>query len=191
MQIDDQWNLVITVNDTVRIFHVPISKAVFEANFRILSATKADIFGNGNQYAFLSGLNVAALTLKDVGRRLAKQFNEDEGSDSGAAALLAELRRCSTVLVPSATGYEILPLSSALSAKAISAEDWEDAENQLVFFTSAVWLTPRKTRREAAKVLADIMSCSLTSSNAEEYASGLRTSAPANAPGTPALSVPT
>ena len=102
MHIDDNWNLVLPVTDTVQVFHAPITKAVFEANFRILSATKADLFGHGNQYAFLSGLNVSALTLKDIGKRQAEERGEE--GDSGAQSLLNELQRTSTILVPSDKG---------------------------------------------------------------------------------------
>ena len=177
MKIDDNWNLVIPVSDSVHVYHAPITRAVFEANFRILSATKADIFGHGNQYAFLSGLNVSALTLKDIGKRLASERGEE--GDSGAQALLGELQRTSTVLVPGAQGYEILPVVSALASGSLDEDSWADVENELVFFTCAVFLTPRKARKAAAQALTDILECSLTSSNCEEYARGLTTSAPA------------
>lgn len=181
MQIDDNWNLVIPVTDSVRVFHSPISKAVFEANFRILSETKADIWGHGNQYALLSGRNVAALTLKDIGKRLSEQrgdLDEDgKPRDAGAQALLNELKRLSTILAPGNNGYETLPLQAAISQGALDNDDWEDVENQLVFFTCAVCLTPRKARKAAAQALADIMECSLSSSSCEEYVNGLMTSA--------------
>ena len=180
MQIDDNWNVVIPVTDSVRVFHAPISKAVFEANFRILSSTKADLFGHGNQYAFLSGIHVATLTLKDIGKRMAAERAED--GDGGAQALLNELQRSSTVLAPTTEGYDILPLPAAFSQGLIDHEDWVDVENQLTFFTCAVSLTPRRTRRAAAQALADVLEFSLTSSNCEEYARGLTTSVKAETP---------
>ncbi len=187
MKIDDNWNLIVPVTDTIQVHHCPITKAVFEANFRVLSATKADIFGHGNQYAFLSGLNVAALTLKDIGQRLASERGEE--GDSGAKALLNELQRTSMVLVPGEKGYEMLPVPAAIAQGILDADDWADVENQLVFFTCAVWLTPRRSRKAAAEALASILECSLSSSSCEEYMLGLTTSAKPVAP-TPS-SVPT
>lgn len=180
MKIDDDWNLVVPVIDSVSVFHTPLSQAAFEANFRLISATKADLFGRGNQYAFLSGLNVAALTLKDLGRRQAAERGEE--GDAGAQALLDELARTSTVLVPGRAGLDILPVPAALSSGAVEVADWEDVENQLVFFTCAVYLTPRRARRTAAQALVEILGASLTSSNCEAYARGSTTSAPAGAP---------
>ncbi len=174
MHIDDDWKLVLPITDSIQVFHSPITKAVFEANFRLLSATKADIFGHGNQYAFLSGLNVAALTLKDVGKRLSEERGQD--GDYGAQSFLGELQRCSTILAPGANGYDILPVGTALAQGSLDADDWADAENELVFFTCAACLTPRKARKAVAMAMADLLECSLSSLSCEEYARGLTTS---------------
>ncbi len=171
MHIDDDWKLVLPITDSVQVFHSPITKAVFEANFRLLSATKADIFGHGNQYAFLSGLNVAALTLKDIGKRLSDERGQE--GDYGAQSFLGELQRCSTILAPGANGYDILPVGTALAQGTLDADDWADVENELVFFTCAACLSPRKARKAVAQAMADLLECSLTSLSCEEYARGL------------------
>lgn len=175
MKIDENWNLILPVDDSVQVFHTPISQNVFEVNHKLLRFTKDELFANGPQSAILSGMYVAALTLRDIGAKLAADRGDPDG-DSGAKAFLAELSRLSMILAPGDAGYEITPVAAAISSGAISADAWADIENELVFFTAAVFVNARGNRKTAAMTVAEVMNCSLTSSTCEEHAAGLRTS---------------
>ena len=137
MRINDDLKIVIPIGDTndaapcVQAFHIPISRDVFEQNFKIIAATKASMFSAGSARAASVGMTIAALTLRDEGATLA-----GGNGDGGASALLAEIKRLTTILAPTESGFEQLPVDIAIKQGIIDAEDWREVEAQLVFFTS-------------------------------------------------------
>lgn len=183
VEINDALNVVIPVkvdadgNTLVYGYHIPISKEVFDANYRILSATNAAIFARGSKFAAQVGPRIATLRLRDEAAQDAAD-REDFDTDGnpradGAAALLADIKRLTTVMVPGPNGWECIPVDAAIGRKNIDAEDWSEAESALVFFTCTYAMTPRANRRRLVEGLFSVMPGLITSLLPTEFASSL------------------
>ena len=71
MHIDDSLGLVVPIRDDglgISAYHVPISRHVYEANFRLLSHVKSDLAQGGVYYQMEAGPRVAALLVRDRAR---------------------------------------------------------------------------------------------------------------------------
>lgn len=160
-------------------YHTPISMATFDANFRVLAAAKSALFDKGPRYAFEVGAQVAALHLRDAGRRDAQERMEFDASgnptDGGVDALLADLRRLTMVAVPSASGWEQVPVDVAVQRGALDAEDMREVDNALVFFTCIYFLTARAQRAQIASVAASVCRGSTASSSLTDWIASLPT----------------
>lgn len=182
MQIDDNLNLVIPavehlyidksdgkdierVEITAYAYHTPISRDVFTANFRLLTQTIADSQKNGAQYHLIHGKTVAGLTLREVAKAEGLQ----------AAPILAEIRRLTSILAPTANGYEPLPVDVALARDVIDDEVWGEVESAIVFFTCNYCLEKKFLRASTAKTAASILGGYITSSTPTEYCVSLKT----------------
>lgn len=158
-------------------YHTTISFQTFEANYRALAATKAALFAQGPRYAFEVGAQIAALTLRDAGRKdSADRLDVDASgnpSDGGVGALIADLHRLTTVAVPAASGWEQAPLDVAIQRGALDADDVREVEGALVFFTCVWFLTPRAQRKAAAGVAASVARGSITSLSVSDWIASL------------------
>lgn len=190
MRIDDNLKLVIpirtetveTVHEdgkkedvertVIHAYHTPISREVFEVNYRALSETKARIFGKGTAYAASSGPMIASLTFREIAKDIAMERGEKDPDTS----LLMEIRRLTTVLAPTASGYELLPVDIAISREIVDPDEWRETESFLVFFTSLFSMTRKAHRKEIGESLAGILRGSITSFPPMEYLDSLRTS---------------
>ena len=161
MQITSDLRLTFPIkwNDagepTVYAYHTPISRQVFELNYRLIGGTLAML---QSKSVGTNVVDVATLALKDIGRRDAREWGLPEGlsvEDGGMAVpLLAELKRLTSIIAPTPEGSRSIPVDKALQANLISAEDWEEAEAALVFFTAGF----STKRRNLASVAADLAS---------------------------------
>lgn len=165
MKITETLNLAIDCNG-VTIFHTPISRDVFDTNYRIFAATKAALAGKGTAYQVESAPQIASLALKD----------EAQKEELDARSVLSEIKRLSTVLVPSADGYDYLPIDTAINRGMIDAEDWKEAESSLVFFTCHFVMALRANRRRVSEIVSTLINGTITSLALMDYASSLRTS---------------
>jgi hypothetical protein len=173
MKIDDNLALAFDVG-ACKGFHTPISRAVFEANFKIISATKAALFyGNSSAVVNVSPV-IAALTLKDEGKKIAAE-SEMEG-DGGGDAVIAEIKRLTLIMVSGASGWDMLPVDAAIQSGAMDAEDWQEALSELVFFTASYALARKADRPRATKGVCAITGLDTTSLSAEEFMASLPTS---------------
>jgi fermentation-respiration switch protein FrsA (DUF1100 family) len=173
--ITEALNVVMPVReDGVMAYHTPISREVFEANYRILSAAKASISQKGVVYLMDAGPRIAALTLREEGRKDAQE--RGDAGDGGASALLAELRRLTMILAPGPNGWAMVPVDTALAQNLIDAEEWSETESALVFFTFHYALSRKAERSKIATATALILKGSITSFSAMEYAASLPTS---------------
>jgi hypothetical protein len=189
MKISDNLALTIDVG-AVKAYSTPVSREVFEANFKIISATKAALFsGTGKSVIQVSPV-IAALTLKDEGRKLADEAGDEEG-DGGASALIAEIKRLTVILAPGADGWDMLPVDTAIQSGAMDAEEWGEALSELVFFTVSYTLARKADRKAAAEGLCSITNLDMSSLSAEEFMASLPTSTMADpTPKKAASSVP-
>ena len=192
IRVDEKLNIVISVADedgqpAFYVYSAPISREVFEANFRILSLTYAEITGQDSSYLSV-GIRCAALTLKDVAASEAARKGRQ--GDGGAAALLAEIKRLTTILAPSQGGWDTLPVPDAVRSGVLTDEEWSEVESAIVFFTGAYWLAPGRRRKEVVTALCSMLGWQATSSLPSEFAAGLPTSKPGASPKMGASSVP-
>lgn len=200
MKIDESRNIVLpVVTETIRkkikgkdvsekivrvhAFHTPISRAVYEQNFRVLAATKSALASKGSHYLMGSGPRVAALTLADEGRKDAAErgrFNEDGNVvDEETPALLAEIKRLTTILCPGQNGWEMLPVDVAINQEKIDGEDWEEVASSIVFFSCHYSIARKSDREVTAQTMAHFLSGSITSSTPTEFVDSLQKSTPA------------
>lgn len=179
MRLNDAVNLVLPVGEK-QAFHVPLSREVFEANYRILAATKAALSSKGIYYQMDAGPRIAALTLLDEARKDAEERgNTDDagqGRDTAGRAILGEIKRLTTIICEGTAGFDPLPVEAAISAGHIDADDWREAESALVFFTCLYSLAPKAAKTKTAEAVASILPGSITASSLSEYASSLQNS---------------
>lgn len=174
--INEALNLVLPIREnehgvSLYAFHTPISREVFEANYRLLGAVKGALMSKGPAYNVASGPLISALALKDEGRKDANDAGEL--GDGGASALLGEIKRLTVVLVPSSSGWETVPVDTAIAQGHLDAEDWSEAESAIVFFTCHCAMARRVDRGRMAAGAASILKGSTTSSAATAYATSL------------------
>jgi hypothetical protein len=160
---------------TIYAYHIPISRLTFEQNYRLIGGTLAML---QSKSVGTNVVDVATLALKDIGRRDAREWGLPEGlsvEDGGMAVpLLAELKRLTYIIAPSAAGYEAIPAVLALARNVISAEDWEECEAGLVFFMCG-YSTKRRNLPAVADIMASDLRGSITSLLPTEWAAGLKT----------------
>ena len=180
--INDALNLVLPVRSNedgeplIWAHHTPISTDVFRANYRIIAETNAAIWGKGIKYAATAGARIANLTLLDI----SKADAQEHGIEDAGPALLAEIKRLTLILAPGANGFETLPVDVAIARKVIDADDWDEAEGSLCFFTAAFHLAKRAGRKKFSELIASVIAGSTTSLGPTEYGSSLRQSTPVN-----------
>jgi hypothetical protein len=170
---------------TVYAYHTPISRQVFEMNYRLIGGTLAML---QSKSVGTNVVDVATLALKDIGRRDAREWGLPEGlsvEDGGMAVpLLAELKRLTSIIAPTPEGYRSIPVDKAIQGNLISAEDWEEAESALVFFCAG-FSTKRRNLATVAADLASPLGGSITSLLPSDWIAslpGLTTIPPASAP---------
>ncbi|MHB8388152.1 MAG: hypothetical protein ACYDBH_01065 [Acidobacteriaceae bacterium] len=180
MKIDDKYRIVIPIgrdsagNAILNVYSTPISREVFEANYRILSATHAALLTPGLAKAAMIAPRIASLRLRDEGARDAADRGEE--GDSGASALLAEIKRLTLLLTYDNTGWNMFPVDAAIAQGVIDGEDWREVESALVFFTCSFYMVHRRDRKVIMETIAEILRGSITSFEPMEYAASLQTS---------------
>ena len=178
MQIDEKLNLVfpIKVSDDgtplVWAYHTPISKEVFTANYRVIAATNATIWGKGLKYAATAGARIGHLTLLDIAKADAAEY----GTEDSGPKIMGELKRLTLILAQNETGFDFIPADVAIARNVIDADDWDEAEAELVFFTAAYAMSRKAGRKTFCELISSVMAGSITSSTATEFATSLRTS---------------
>ena len=167
MKIDENLNLVLPLGD-LKIYHSPISRAVFEANYKAIGATKAELASKGIYYEMGSGPRIATLTFMDAIRA--------DSDESKGVAFLAELKRLSMVLAPSASGWDMIPVDTAIARGLFDSEDWQEVESALVFFTVHQSLAKKSDRQSVMIALSSLLLGSSTSCSCLEFAATLQKS---------------
>ncbi|CDY79480.1 hypothetical protein BGLT_02261 [Caballeronia glathei] len=171
--------------EVVRIYahHTPVSREVFEANYRILAATKSALASKGSHYLMSSGPRIAALTLRDEGKKdaAARGSFDEQGRvvDEETPAFFAELKRLTMVLCPGQQGWDMLPIDAAIGAGKIDAEDWEEVASSLVFFTCHYAMARKADRETTANGTASLLGSSISSLAPTEFIASLPSWTPA------------
>lgn len=170
MKIDPKLNIVIPVDVEGKTFHVyssPISIEVFKAYHLPIAKTFSALYNEGLH--FTAGPRVAAMILEDKSRALGL-WDGPAGVEMG---LMNEIRRLTSVLLPSDKGWVNYPLQDVVDRNLMSPEDVSEVENILTFFivTSAM-----HRKAELGAILngaAKLWDAQITSSGCSEFAASL------------------
>lgn len=182
MKINDALNLVLPVRDgpsgtEIMAFHAPISREVFEANYRLLAYTKANLAAEGIYYQMDSGPRIAAMVLRDKAKHDAEGLGDlDDGgkpSVRAADALFQELKRLTTILGPAENGWQTLPVDAAIQSGLIDRDEWDETLSAIVFFTCHYALARSAERQGIGQATASVLKASVTSSPLSEYVASL------------------
>lgn len=187
MQINNALNFVLPLRQSddgeplVWAYHTPITTEVFQANYRIIAETNARIWGKGLKYAATAGARIAALTLRDVSKADAEEFDT---ADHGPA-LLGEIKRLTIVLAPAegGVGFQPYPVDLAIQRKIIDADDWSEVESAIVFFTVGYAMSKRAARTQFCELISSRIGGSTTSLPPMEFAASLLISTQAETSG--------
>lgn len=190
LKIDRKLNLVLpvdrTAGGTIYVYSIPISAETFEAYASVIALAWSRLTGGG--YTLASGMRIAKIILK----KAAVEQGVWEGPDGVENGLIVEMHRLTSVLAPVDRGWSTLQLDDAIKMGVIEAEDVEEVQNVLVFFTLAYSMV-RKTHRQAMLESAlNVWDARVVSSSITEFVGGLPTSTPAASTGekAPASSIP-
>jgi hypothetical protein len=171
MKIDPKTlNLVVPVETdtgTIYIHSTPIRRETFKEYFLVLSKTLNMIYTEGLHSA--TGPRVAALMLQKV--------SEESGVwESVKNGLMNEIRRLSNAWVLTENGWQLIPLEACLSQGYLSAEDVEEAEGFIVFFTCIYHIHRRSEVRSFLQPMESMWGVSATLLTSMEYRDSLPTS---------------
>jgi hypothetical protein len=178
VKIDRRLNLVIPIrreDDAVTIYvhSMPISRAVFEDNFVLISRAFSMMHAAG--LGHFAGPRVAAMIIK----RVAIELGVWEGDNGVGNTLMNEIRRLTNVVVPVAgQGWRTIPFEDALRQELLTEDEASEAENAICFFTLA---SAMHLRRQVAGILdlaAGLWETQTSLLNVTEYANSLPTSMP-------------
>lgn len=134
MKLNEKLNLVIPMTDDngneYYLHTTPLSPEAFNANYLLLSQGFSFMVEQAVQIT--AGPKIANLVLRDLAER--------QGRSEVYEAIIAEIKRITTVIKQSENGWEPLPLSSAIARKVINEKELDEAMNFIVFFilTSAL-----------------------------------------------------
>lgn len=178
MRLDCSLNLVLKIEregaPDVHLHMTPVSRSVFDANYALIARTEADIFARGTAYMLRAGPRIAAMTLKDVGKREAQDHGVE--GDSGASALLMEIKRLTSVIGAGKNGWETLPVDVAMQRGILGADEWSEAENTACFFTLISCMAPIAAAAKMQTMAASLIGAQAVSSSSTEFAASLPTS---------------
>lgn len=171
MNINKKLNLVVPMEDEEGgIYYVhakPFSREAFEHNYFLFSQAFSTMIESGIQVT--AGPRIAALVLKDIA--------DKQGSPDSYAAIMAEIRRTSTVIkADPKDGYVPMLLSTAIARGAIGDEDLAYIEGAIAFFTlsSALW---RGRKLDASLgLMSGLWDVQTTSLNSTDFTASLLTS---------------
>lgn len=198
MKINRSMNIVLKyaseARGTIYVYSVPVSREVYNSNFEVLSLTHSRLWDKGTHYAVTESRSVSKLMLKKVAESMG------DPKEGGLWPLIDrefinEIARLTSIAVATPnSGYEQMTLTDAVSRELIDAEDRDEIENELVFFTLETYANRRQNLLARWPLLftslsfTDYLSSSLTSKPAEN--SGVAPAASTEAPPERLASVP-
>jgi len=189
MRIDKSLNLVVPVETeagTLYVHSAPIRVETFKCHFLVLSKTLSAMYEEGIGRSL--GPRVASLMLQ----KIAAETGVWGGETGVENSLLAEIRRLSNVIVPTASGWQSLPLVDAAKQGHLTALEVEEAEGFIVFFTCIYHLHKRKDLHSFMAPMSTLWDTESTSLSSTEYRDSLPilTETETFAPTVPQSSVP-
>jgi hypothetical protein len=185
--LNRKLNLVLTVESDVGklyIHSVPISRAVFEDNYKTISRAFTAIYTNG--LGPVAGPRVAKLLLKEEAEQLGLWAHTQQ-------SLLGEIYRLTNVFAPTENGlgWDTIPYDAARKRGMIDDDTAAEVENAIVYFTCASSIHMKAELEVAMDGLKALWGAQTTSSTSTEYMRSLPTLTPAATTGASAEPEPT
>jgi hypothetical protein len=186
IRINKKLNLVLPVDlDETRkayVHSMPLSREAFEANYLVLSKTFTAIYGEG--LGPVLGPRVAMLMMKEQAENLgASHAAPERRAEAKAAAweytqtsLINEIYRLTSVVLPGAGGWDIIPYTEALKRDLFDDEQVSEVENAIVYFTVASALHRKNELPMAFDGLKSMWNAQTTLSNVTAFKNSLQTS---------------
>ncbi|MXV44322.1 hypothetical protein GS501_04590 [Saccharibacter sp. 17.LH.SD] len=173
IRINAQLNLVLPIGEDTIVHSAPLSRDVFDLNWRLFAKT----------WSLLEGDEIGVTAAPAVAAKALKQADQESGDQeaSKASALFAEIKRTANFIRPSQEGYIPVPLASAINKGWIDEDDLDEVLNGLVFFTLASRVLPKQRKSFIFRFLPVLRGAEMTSLNATEFAGSLQKST-TNAP---------
>jgi hypothetical protein len=165
-------NLVLSVETAkgkVYIHSTPISRAVFEANFLVISRAFTQIYTNG--LGPVAGPRVAKLLLQQEAETLGVWERTQQ-------SLIGEIYRLTNVFAPGVSGWEPMPYDAARKRGLIDDDQASEVENAIVYFTCASAIHMKAELMIALDGLSTLWGAQTTSSPPTEFQRSLPTSTP-------------
>lgn len=171
MKINEHMNLVVPLygddGETIYAYvhSAPFSAEAFEMHFYLMSKVFTEVAG---KFGNMAGPRISAMLMK----RLAT--NDDALDDY--QAYQNELHRLTNVIIRGPHGWETVPFGHAVATGGIKAEDVQEVENAITFFTVAYAMYQKKMRHAVLNGAAKLWGASIVSQHCMEYAASLPTS---------------
>lgn len=170
MRINKKLNLVVELEDGAGnpyfVHAVPFSREAFEVNYLLFSQAFSKMIESGIQVT--AGPRVAGMVLKDLATT--------QGNKEAYDAIIAEIKRTSTVIKGGTDGFVGKNMSSAVAHGDIDEDDLAYIESTICFFilTSAMW----RGEKLAASLafMRGLWGVQTTFLSCTDYISSLRTS---------------
>lgn len=187
MHIDKKTlNLVIPLDrdDGLKVYvhATPVDRAVFDRYFMLIA----------NAYASITGGPLKGYANRVAMRALRQTAEETDMAPDVTAGLIEEIKRLTNVTAPTKDGWQTLPLTQAVAASLIDAEEADEVENNVAFFTCFWHMTRRAERKRVLDGLARAWGVQLSPLDCTEHAASLQTSTAIepSGPRAPASSIP-
>jgi hypothetical protein len=155
---------------TIHVHSTPISREVFKQYYMPIAKAFSRIYEEG--VSRTSAARVAAMMLEQV----AKEMHVWEGPAGVERGLMAEMRRLTNVLVPTGSGWDMLPLHDAVAKDFLDEDDVSEVENCLVFFTVMYSMHKKVEREPILNSVLPLWDAQTTSLSCTEFVNSLPTS---------------
>lgn len=180
MEVDKQLNLVIPVDTeagAVFVHSTPISRTVFELYFWEISKTFTTLVTELDS-PMIGGPRIAALALRDVAQRRlvgpgVNRWNAPDGVERG---LMSEIRRLTNAVMPSGSGWTVVPWQEVVTKRMMTEDDVAEVENAIVFFICTAAVAKKSQIAPSLLGMQQLWDVRPTSSSVTEFAAGLQTS---------------
>lgn len=175
MNINEKLNIVIPLYDEATnvyayVHTAPVSREVFDANYKLLAKTFSTILDM--RLGMAAGPRVAANVMREVAEELA---SPRRSADAMVASFTNEVRRLSNAIVSQPTGWEQVPLQVAIDRGMISQDDAREVESPILFFSVHWPMLDKMMRTPYLEGSAQVCGGQLSSLSPMGYIEFLRT----------------
>jgi len=146
---------------------IPLAAEIVDRYFLIIAQTYSQIMTQGLGTAGGPGHALRMM------RMIAKRTDAWDGLEGVQKGLIEEMRRTTSVIVPSDGGWAPVPLQVAVDRGHLDDEDRGEVENAIVFFIAASATLARALRRPILESAGALWSVQISSLSASEFASSL------------------